>query len=177
MRDGSQVTGVVTNRRTVPADVVVWAAPTWPAPLPQPRALPVIPASRTLVTLSTQAPELPHELLVHTNPPIRLWTTDGSHWTIEHRSGEDPLDALVRGGLDLRPFVTTRHDLSPSELVAMGHWGWAWNTWTTALELPGVAPTGGLYFAGAHAHPGGTLEAIGMATAAIAEDLRPDSQR
>lgn len=28
VRDGSQVTGVVTDRRTVPADIVVWCAPT-----------------------------------------------------------------------------------------------------------------------------------------------------
>ena len=55
----------------------------------------------------------------------------------------------------------------------MGHWGWAWSRWTTAFDLPGVAPTGGLYFAGAHAHPGGSLEAIGMATAAIADDVGP----
>lgn len=171
IREGEQVTGVVTDQRTVPADVVVWTAGTMPAPLPAPRELPVIPASRTLVTLSADAPELPNEILVHTNPPIRLWTANGAQWTIEHRSGEDPLDALVRGGLDLRPFVTERFDLSPSDLVAMGHWGWAWQTWTTALNVPGVAPRGGLYFAGAAAHPGGTLEAIGMATEAIAEHI------
>ncbi|WP_456698096.1 phytoene desaturase family protein [Aeromicrobium sp. P5_D10] len=173
VREGNQVTGVVTDKRTVPADAVVWTAPTSPSPLPLPRGLQIIPASRTLVTLSADAPAMPHELLVHVNPPIRLWTANGSQWTIEHRSGEDPLNALVRAGLDLRPFVTQRIDLSPSDLVAMGHWGWTWNTWTSAFDLPGIAPSGGLYFAGAGAHPGGTLEAIGMATAAIAEDLRP----
>lgn len=171
VRANGQVSGVVTSTRTIPADVVVWCAPTLPASVPPPRALPVIPASRTLVSLSADAPDLPNELLVHTNPPIRLWSANGVQWTIEHRSGEDPLDALVRGGLDLRPFVTARHDLSPSDLVPLGHWGWVWNTWTTALQLPGVAPSGGLYFAGAHAHPGGTLEAIGMATEAIAEHV------
>lgn len=173
VRENDQVTGVVTDQRTVPADVVVWTAPTGPTPLRPPPGLPVIPASRTLVTLSGDAPALPHEVLVHTNPPIRLWSVNGSQWTIEHRSGEDPLNALVRGGLDLRPFVTQRHDLSPSDLVSMGHWGWTWNTWTSAFDLPGIAPKGGLYFAGAQAHPGGTLEAIGMATAAIAEHVGP----
>ncbi|NRQ51008.1 phytoene desaturase family protein [Aeromicrobium stalagmiti] len=173
VRDGGRVTGVVTDRRTVPADVVVWAAPTWPAPLPPPRALPVIPASRTLVTLSPEAPALADEVLVHANPPIRLWSNGGGRWTLEHRSGEDPLHALVRFGIDLRPFVVDRIDLTPSDLVVLGHWGWVWNTWTTAFDLPGVAPSGGLYFAGAHAHPGGTLEAIGMATAAIAADVGP----
>jgi phytoene dehydrogenase-like protein len=173
VRDGSRVTGVVTDRRTIAADVVVWCAPTWPAPLPAPRMLPVIPASRTLLTLSADAPALPDEILVHANPPIRMWTAGPHRWTLAHRSGEDPLNALVRFGLDLRPFVIERAALTPSELVGLGHWGWAWNTWTTAFELPGVAPSGGLYFAGAHAHPGGTLEAIGMATAAIAAHVGP----
>ena len=30
VREGVQVTGVVTDQRTIPADVVVWCAPTWP---------------------------------------------------------------------------------------------------------------------------------------------------
>lgn len=171
LRDGDSVTGVVTDRRTVPADVVVWCAPTWPAPLPPPRTMPVIPAARTFLTLSPDAPAMPDETLAHANPPLRMWSGPDGRWTIEHRSGEDPLRALVRLGLDLRPFVTARSDLSPVELVKLGHWGWAWQGWTTALELPGVAPVGGLYFAGAHAHPGGSLEAIGMATAAIAGDV------
>ncbi|MCL3818453.1 phytoene desaturase family protein [Aeromicrobium wangtongii] len=171
VRDGNRVTGVVTDRRTVPADVVVWCAPTRPASLPRVRMLPVIPASRTLVTLSPDAPAIADDLLVHSDPPMRLFAAGEDRWTIEHHSGEDPLEALARLGLDLRRHVTARTTLTPSELVTLGHWGWAWNGWTTAFELPGVAPTGGLYFAGAHAHPGGTLEAIGMATAAIAGDV------
>ncbi len=173
VRSGTQVTGVVTDRRSFPADAVVWCAPSWPAPLPAPRTMPLIPAARTFVTLSPGAPELPDEVLVHANPPIRLWSGHDGTWTIEHRSGEDVLDALVRFGIDLREHVTARADLSPTDLVRLGHWGWAWQGWTTALELPGVAPTGGLHFAGAHAHPGGSLEAIGMATAAIAEHIGP----
>ncbi|MET0766751.1 MAG: FAD-dependent oxidoreductase, partial [Aeromicrobium sp.] len=173
VREGERVTGVVTDRRTIPADVVVWCAPTWPAPLPRPRTLPVIPASRTLLTVSAEAPTLPDEILVHANPPIRLWSAGENRWTLAHRSGEDPLNALARFGLDLRPHVVERNDLTPSDVVALGHSGWAWTTWTTAFQVPGVAPSGGLYFAGAHAHPGGTLEAIGMATAAIAEDVGP----
>jgi phytoene dehydrogenase-like protein len=39
--------------------------------------------------------------------------------------------------------------------------------------LPGVNPTGGVYLAGAHAHPGSSLELIGMATAAIAAAIGP----
>jgi len=173
VRTGGQVTGVVTDRRTVSADVVVWCAPTWPAPLPPVRMLPVIPATRTLVTLAPDAPAMPAEVLVHANPPVRVFAAGDGRRTIEHHSGEDPLQALARLGLDLRAHVVSRTSVSPSELVTLGHWGWAWNTWTTAFDLPGVAPTGGLYFAGAHAHPGGTLEAIGMATAAIAADIGP----
>ncbi len=169
--DGDRVTGVVTDTRTLPADLVVWCAPSWPTPLPAPRTMQVIPASRTLVTLDADAPELPEEILVHANPPIRLWSGDNRSWTIEHRSGEDVLDALVRFGIDLREHVTSRTDLNPSELVRLGHWGWAWQGQSTAWERPGVAPRGGIYFAGAHAHPGGSLEAIGMATAAIATDI------
>lgn len=169
--DGNRLTGVVTDRRTIPADVVVWCAPTWPASLPRQRLLPVIPASRTLLTLSAGAPAMPDEILVHANPPIRMWTAGENRWTLAHRSGEDPLNALARFGLDLRPHVVERSDLTPSDLVSLGSWGWAWNTWTSVFDQPGVAPSGGLYFAGAHAHPGGTPEAIGMATAAIAADV------
>ncbi|MCW2831599.1 MAG: UDP-galactopyranose mutase [Aeromicrobium sp.] len=168
-----RVTGVATDRRALEADIVVWCAPTWPAPLPPPRLLPRIPASRTLVTLSPDAPDLPADLLVHANPPIRMWSGDEGRWTIEHRSGEDPLRALVRFGLDLRDHVVDQASLTPSDLVGLGHWGWAWNGWTSAFEVPGVDPNSGLYFAGAHAHPGGSLEAIGMSTAAIAEHFGP----
>jgi phytoene dehydrogenase-like protein len=174
-RDG-HVAGVVTDRRSIPADVVVWCAPTMPAPLPPVRMLPVIPASRTFLTLSADAPEMADEMLVHANPPMRLYRAGAARWTLEHHGGEDPVDALARLGLDLRAHVVARSTMSPSELVTLGHWGWAWTTWTTAFDLPGVAPAGGLYFAGAHAHPGGSLEAVGMATAAIAGDVGPASR-
>ena len=170
-RSGTQVTGVVTDRRTLPADVVVWCAPSLPTSLPRPRMLPAIPASRTFVTLGSGAPDIADDTLVHGNPPVRLYTAGDSRWTIEHHSGEDPLLALARLGLDLRAHVETRSTITPGELVTRGHFGWTWSTWTTAFDLPGVAPRGGLYLAGAHAHPGGTLEGIGMATAAIAADV------
>lgn len=172
-RHGKQVTGVVTDRRTVDADIVVWCAPTWPASLARPKMLPVIPASRTFIRVGPDAPALPEEILVHANPPIRLWTAGEGRWVLEHHGGEDPLQAMARLGVDLRAHVERRTTLSPSELVTMGHWGWTWNTWTSAFDLPGVAPTGGIYLAGAHAHPGGMPEAIGMATAAIAEHIGP----
>lgn len=176
VRSGDRVSGVVTDRRTIDADVVVWCAPQRPSSLPPVRMLPVIPAARTLVTLSPGAPDLPEETFVHANPPQRVYTAGERRITIEHHSGEDPLLPLARFGVDLRPHVEHRTTLSPADLVTLGHWGWQWSTWTTAFDRPGVAPTGGLYFAGAHAHPGGTLEAIGMATAAIAEHVGPASR-
>jgi phytoene dehydrogenase-like protein len=172
-RSERQVAGVVTDRRTIAADVVVWCAPAMPAALPPVRMLPIIPAFRTLVTVSHAAPPMADETLVHASPPIRVYRAGDRRWTIEHHGGEDPILALARSGLDLRAHVEHRTTLSPAQLVTMGHWGWVWSRWTTAFDLPGVAPTGGLYLAGAHAHPGGSLEAVGMATAAIAADVGP----
>ena len=168
-----QVRAVVTSRRTVPADHVVWCAPDRPAPLSPVQLMPVIPASRSFVALSSDAPPMPDEILVHANPPIRMWSGSDGLWTIEHRSGEDPLRALARFGIDVRPYLEEQVDLNPSQLVGLGHWGWAWRGWGSMFELPGVAPSGGLYFAGAHAHPGASLEGIGMATASIAEAIGP----
>ena len=172
-RSDGRVAGVVTDRRSIAADVVVWCAPTMPASLAPVRMLPVIPAFRTLVTLTDDAPPMPDETLVHGNPPVRLFRAGDRRWTIEHHGGEDPIIALARCGLDLRAHVQHRTTVAPGELVTMGHWGWAWSRWTTVFDLPGVAPSGGLYLAGAHAHPGGSLEAVGMATAAIAADVGP----
>lgn len=92
-------------------------------------------------------------------------------WTLEHRSGEDVLAALARFGIDLRDRVLERHDLNPSKVVAHVDDGWMWTGWTSMFRRPGVAPSGGLFHAGAHAHPGPRLEQIGMATAAISGAL------
>lgn len=167
------VDAVVTDGRSIPAEVVVWCAPTWPAPLPRPRGLQAIPASRTFVTLGPDAPALPHDVLVHTNPPVRIWPNGPGRATLTHSGGEDPVIALVRGGLDLRPHLVDRVTVGPPDLVRLGHWGWQWHGWTTIDDHPGVAPKHGVHFAGAHAWSGGTPEAIGMATAAIADALGP----
>lgn len=170
--DGS-ATGVETSGGVIPADLVVWCAPNQPTPLPASRELRLIPASRAYLTLGPDAPDLPDEILVHANPPIRMWTSAPGQWTLEHRSGEDPVDALVRCGIDLREFILDRWDQSPSELVRQCHWGWEWQRWSTAVRVPGIKPSGGVFLAGAHAHPGGSLELIGMATAAIAGAVEP----
>lgn len=166
-------TGVETSGGVIPADLVVWCAPNLPTPMKAIDEMRLIPSSRTYVTLDDSAPDLPDEILVHSNPPVRMWTSSPGQWTIEHERGEDPLVAMARCGLDIRTAVTARWEQSPAELVRQCHWGWQWQRWRTALALPGVNPTGGVYLAGAHAHPGGSLELIGMATAAIAAAIGP----
>lgn len=168
-----QVTGVVTDHGEVAADLVIWCAPRWPDPLPQPRLLPAIPASRCLVLLDADAPVMPLDVAVHSEPPMRMWGDGTGRWTIAHHNPEDPLIALVRLGIDVRAHVLERHDLGPAELVTGRHWGWQWLRWTTMFDRPGVGGPSGLFMAGAHAHPGGTIEQIGMATASIAERVGP----
>ncbi|MEO6470764.1 MAG: FAD-dependent oxidoreductase [Aeromicrobium sp.] len=161
--------GVETSGGVVPADIVIWCAPNNPTPLRPSPELRLIPPSRTYVTLDSSAPEMADEIMIHSNPPIRMWTNRPGQWTIEHGRGEDPVLAMARCGLDLRDSIVNRWEQSPVELVRQCHWGWQWQGTSTAFALPGVKPTGGVFFAGAHAHPGSSLELIGMATAAIAE--------
>jgi len=172
-----RVTGVVTQDEKLDADVVVWCAPTWPAPIPDPPGIPAIPASRTLITLDEAAPDLPLDLFAHADPPVLAWSDGSPQWTLAHHNAEDPVIALARVGVDVRDHVVDRHDLSPSDLVRLGHWGWTWQGWTTVFDRPGVGRDqrfdGTLFMAGAHAHPGGTIEEIGSATAAIAEAIGP----
>ena len=166
-----RVTGVSTDGGTIPADVVIWAGQRVPAPLPGPYGLPLIPASRTLVRLGSDAPDLPTDIMAHGKPPLQLWSDGSDAWTITHHNAEDPLIALVRVGIDLRPHVVERHDLAPVELVSLGAWGWQWQNWRTTGTRPVTALEDTVFFAGANAHPGPTIEMIGSQTAAIAERL------
>lgn len=166
-----RVTGVVTDEATIPADVVVWCAPRDPAPLPPTPGVPIIPAARTLVRLGASAPDLPPDLFTHGDPPLHLWHSGGDRWTIAHHNAEDPLRALVRVGIDLRDHVIERHELTPPDLVGLTGWGWQWHGWHTARTRPSTALGRSVYFAGANARPGPSLEMIGSATAAIAGEL------
>jgi phytoene dehydrogenase-like protein len=170
-----RVTGVVVQDGRVDADIVVWCAPTWPAPLDQPRGLPAIPASRALLVLDEDAPDLPPDLMAHSDPPMHAWSDRPGQWTLAHHNAEDPVIALARVGVRIKDHVVERHDLSPADLVRLGHWGWTWQGWTTLFDRPGVGSAqrldGTFFMAGAHAHPGGTIEEIGSATAAIAEAI------
>lgn len=164
--------GVETSGGVIPADHVIWCAPNQPTPLAPSPELRLIPASRTYLTLDPAAP-FAEEMLVHANPPIRMWNSSPGQWTLEHRSGENPVIVLARFGIELRDFIIDSWEQSPTDLVTQCHWGWQWQGWSTGTRIPGVAPSGGVYFAGAHAHPGGSLEMIGMATAAISEAIGP----
>lgn len=166
--ENGRVRAALAGTDPIDADYLVWAAPSWPVSVPPCRELPRIPSARVHLVLDPAAPDLAPEIAVHSNPPIRMWTSAPGQWTIAHRGGEDPVIAMVRCGLDLRDYIVDRWDQSPVDLVTLGHWGWVWQGWSTAFNRPGIDPQGGLYFAGAHAHPGTSLELIGMATAAIA---------
>ncbi|MFY0405831.1 phytoene desaturase family protein [Solicola sp. PLA-1-18] len=175
--DGA-VRGVETDDGLLEADVVVWAAPD-----PDPDAssgVPRMPAARTLVRLAPGVESLPAEVLVHTDPPLRLWASssdpEGSRcWTIAHRTqgGEDVLSALARVGLDVRAHVEHREDLSPVDLVrahGAAACGWHWSGWRSAFDRPGVGETvDGLLTVGVDAHPGPSPELVLMGTAAAAE--------
>ena len=166
-----KASGVETSGGFVPADIVVWCAPNHPAPLAPSQELRTIPASRTYVTLDDSSFDGAEEIFIHANPPMRMWKSEPGRWTIEHGRGEDVLMAMARCGLDLRELIVDSWEQAPSDLVRQCHWGWQWQGTSTAFNLPGVKPSGGVYLAGAHAHPGGSLELIGMATSAIAEAI------
>ena len=166
-----RIAGVVTDDGTIDADVAVWAGQRLPPPLPMPYGLPLIPASRTLIRLGPDAPDLPRDVVAHSRPPMQLWSDGSDAWTITHHNAEDPLIALVRVGIDLRPHVTERHDVSPLELVSMGSWGWQWQNWRATGTRPISAYNETVFFAGANAHPGPTIEMIGSQTASIARRL------
>lgn len=166
-RDGDRVAGVDTDAGRVDAEVVIWCNRSVPTGDARRSGTPAVPASRTFLVLGEDPPELAPETLVHGNPPVLAHRTSPGVWTLEHRSGEDVLAALARFGIDLRDRVLERHDLNPSQVVGHVDDGWTWTGWTSMFQRPGVAPAGGLFHAGAHAHPGPRLEHIGMATAAI----------
>lgn len=166
-----RATGVETDQGVLPAEIVIWCAPNHPLGLRGSPEMRTIPASRTYVTVDDSSFGDADEILIHANPPMRMWRTEPGRWTIEHGRGEDVFMAMARCGFDLRALVIDSWEQAPAELVRQCHWGWQWQGTSTAFAMPGVNPTGGVYFAGAHAHPGGSLEMIGMATSAIAEAI------
>ena len=178
--DASGVHGVETDDASIDADVVVWAAPSPPPALPTYGGLPLIPPAVTHLGLSIDAPDLPVDTVLHENPVVTIHTAGSAPlgyrtWTVEHSGagGEDILRTLARRGLNVRDFVVQRVDVSPTDrLIESGPgFGWQWQGWRSALDRPGVGPSSmpGLYFAGASAHPGPSLELVGLGAAAVAE--------
>ena len=189
---GGRATGVeLADGSVVEADAVVWAAdPRALAPwLPSVgRTVPAIPAAATHLGLRRDAtdhagapvrlPDLPVETVWHGDPLLVLRTGGDAPpghvaWTLRHRgAGEDPLVALVRRGLDLRPHVVTRLDLSATEQVTAdgcSPLGVAWQGWRT-LEQRARPDSGvpGLHCVGASAHPGAGLVLTGLGAAQAA---------
>lgn len=162
---------VHTARGSHAADIVIWCAPNWPESWGTRPGMPLVPASRTFVALDAAAPELAPETVVHDRGAIRLFAAGAGRWVVEHRGGENPLDALARRGIDLRPHVRERHDLSPSELARLGPAGWAWIGFGSFFGRPGVNPDRRVFVAGAASYTGASLERVGMGTAAIAERI------
>lgn len=158
-----------TSEGEISPDIVIWCTSRVPALVKG--GLPAVPASRTFLTLDDSAPQMPDETLVHDRWAIRVFTAGANRWVIEHRAGEDPLVALARSRIDLRKHVVERHDLSASDVAALGHFGWTWLGFTSMFSRPGAHPSKGIYVAGAIGPFGASLEEIGMGTAAIAAHI------
>ncbi|UYM05370.1 phytoene desaturase family protein [Solicola gregarius] len=180
--DGRTVVGVTTEADPVTADVVVWAAPTPPPSIPAYGGLPLIPQAITHLGLTLDVPELPSDTVLHGNPVVTIHTGGAAPlgyrtWTVEHSGagGEDVLDTMRRRGVNVADFVVDRVDVSPTDqLIESGPaYGWQWQGWRSALDRPGVgrSPLGGLFLVGAGAHPGPSLELVGLGAAAAAASV------
>ncbi|GGF38056.1 phytoene desaturase [Marmoricola endophyticus] len=190
---GDRARGVRTEHGTVEADVVVVAVDPRRLPALAPlvrRTLPAMPPVLSHVALRGDLPEalqgLPHEVVLHGDPLLRLTTGGGSGpvpgdraWTIagQGRVSEDLVTALARHGLDVRDNLVHRVDLSPKDLVQ--HWagspaGVLWQGRRTAgLRLGTRTPVEGVYCAGAHVTPGPGVPYVGLSAALVAAEIGP----
>ncbi|PUA80573.1 phytoene desaturase family protein [Nocardioides currus] len=186
LREG-RVVGVRTEGGDVDADAVVCAVD--PRRLPAlagfvERTMPAIPPVVTHVGLEGDAPDLPHEVVLHGDPMLVVRTggrapDGGTAWTILGRGhlAEDVLRALARHRIDVRPSVVTRIDRSPRELVDA--WGGSplgvlWQgRQTVRRRLGPTTPVPGVYAAGAHATPGSGLPFVGLSAALVAQAIGP----
>ncbi|MBO0846177.1 MAG: NAD(P)/FAD-dependent oxidoreductase [Nocardioides sp.] len=184
---GDRAAAVQTAAGEVEADVVVIAVD--PRRLPTlaafvARTTPAIPARMTFLGLTGEVPDLPHELVVHGDPTLVVRTTGrapagAQGWTVQTRgrSGEDPLAALSRHGLDIRGRVVSRLDLSPREQAE--RWGGSplgvlWEgRGTVRRRLGPRTPVAGVYAAGSHATPGSGLPFVGLSAALVAQVVGP----
>ena len=166
MRDG-RVVAVATTAGELDADVVVCAVD--PRRLPAlasyvARTMPAIPPVVAHVGLEGEAPDLPHELVLHGDPMLVVRTGGRaprrSTLTVHGRGrlSEDILRALARHRIDVRAQVVARVDRSPRDQVE--RWGGSpmgvlWQGRATVRQRLGPrTPIAGVYAAGAHATPG-----------------------
>ncbi len=191
LREGRCV-AVSTTAGPLDADAVVCAIDPrrLPALAPYVRAtMPAIPPVIAHVGLDDQAPDLPGEVVLHGNDPVKEpvlvvrpggTAPDGRQaWTVlgRGRLAEDVLVALARRGLDVRQRLVTRLDLSPRDLV--DDWGGSplgvlWQGRSTVTRRLGPAtPIAGVYAAGAHATPGSGLPYVGLSAALVAQAVGP----
>lgn len=186
---GGRATGVVTDSGTHAADAVVVAVDPRRLPALAPyvaRTMPALPPVVAHVALddASSLPDLPHEVVLHGDPMLVVRTggqaPDGcAAWTVHGRGklAEDVLRALARHGIDLRPHVVGRVDLSPRDLVQQ--WGgsphgvlWQGRR-TVERRLGPTTPVDGVYAAGAHATPGSGIPYVGLSAALVAQAIGP----
>jgi phytoene dehydrogenase-like protein len=186
VRSGRAV-AVTTTAGELDADVVVCAVD--PRRLPAladavRRTTPAIPAATTYLGLTGEVRDLPHELVIHGDPTLRLRTSgrapEGQHaWTVQTRGryDEDAVALLTRHGLVGRDQVLARVDLSPRDAVE--RWGGSplgvrWGGRSTVRRRPGPRTAiPGVYAAGSHATPGSGLPYVGLSASLVAQVVGP----
>lgn len=186
---GGRAVAVATDSGEIAADAVVCAVDPRRLPALAPhvvRSMPALPPTTTYLALqdAPALPDLAHESVWHGDPWFVVRTggraPEGcAAWTVHGRGqlAEDMLLALARIGLDLRPHVVGRVDMSPRDLVET--WGGSplgvlWQGRRTVTDRLGpTTPVPGLLAAGAHATPGPGLPYVGLSAALVAQTIGP----
>ncbi|HYG92980.1 MAG TPA: FAD-dependent oxidoreductase [Nocardioides sp.] len=186
VREG-RVAAVRTDTGELDADAVVVAIDPRRLPTLAPhveRTMPAIPPVVLHVGLEGEVPDIPDELVIHTEPlltvrPGRTAPPGGTAWTVHGRGkiAEDMLDALARQKIDVRDQVVVRVDLSPRQLVEQWRgspMGVLWQGRSTVRHRLGpTTPIDGVYAAGAHAAPGAGIPFVAQSAALVAQVIGP----
>jgi phytoene dehydrogenase-like protein len=186
VREG-RVAAVATDAGEIDADAVVVAVDPRRLPALAPyvaRTMPAIPPVVAHVGLEGEVPDLPPEVVFHSDAIITV--RPGGHapaghaaWTLHGRGklAEDMLDALARARIDVREQVVTRVDRSPRELVEQWRGSPCGVLWqgrgTIRRRLGPTTPITGVYAAGAHAAPGAGVPFVAQSAALVAELIGP----
>ncbi len=148
------------------------------------RTMPALPPVVAHIGLVGDVPDLPPEVVFHSDPLIIIRTggtapDGGTAWTVHGRGklAEDILDALARHRIDIRAQVVTRVDLSPRELVEQWNGSPCGVLWqgknTVRWRLGPTTPIEGVYAAGAHAAPGAGVPFVAQSAALVAQAIGP----